>query len=186
MTKGHLKSATQEINYLEKKLDYLDKKKRESTEMKATKAREEYHRAKSQRLENMLLMASPDTSLEDAVPLAENAALKEEIKQLKADNDELRDRINTLEDDTITLFDVNKRHYTPATQRAVGLYTLLQHHVGTEHVGPVINAILHLADKKADRFPSKSVYRQWHESSTIGNQSGSALPSIQNLTLQSD
>ena len=160
-----------------------------SDENRATSAREMYYRSKCAKIESK--HAQPQVEIEtlrsEIHVLHDELMAKEEvIKQLHMENDQLHDQLHHQHDHTIMLYDVNRRHYTPATQRTV--YTLLQHHVGTQHVAPVIEAVLKLGDRAANKLPSKSTVNDMNiqRLALSQKQLSDALPNLSNLTLQSD
>ena len=55
-------------------------------------------------------------------------------------------------EDSIKIFDEEKRKYTPELQMCV--HELLENHVSSTRVGPVINACSKLAGKTANQLPS--------------------------------
>ena len=130
---------------------------RKEAMLKRTRQREQHHRAKSLKLDescgkksedvervNELLLAS-----EEKVQQLQNLIIEmgDEMKTLQEQVAELeREEVNTLEADGKT--------YNADTQKCV--YQLLQHHVGSTQIGPVIGAVLKLANKTATSLPCKS------------------------------
>ena len=127
-------------------------------ELKRTKQREAYHRQKVIKLNEQREAA--------AELLDPNQGLKEEILKLKKENQQLRaqiiesdyerdvdrDVIAAYEEGTLQLYDEELNRYTTETQLCV--HKLLENHVSTTRVGPVIAACLKLAGKTANRLPS--------------------------------
>lgn len=75
-------------------------------------------------------------------------------KSSREEVDWLHHVIGNLQDEELHLFDHDKNAYVKNLQ--VCVYNLLEHHVSSKHVGPVIDAVLSLVNKKADRLPCVS------------------------------
>jgi len=86
--------------------------------------------------------------------LEENNGLKKSFEAERQENDWLRDCIQTNEAGKLSLFDKDKGTYTPRLQKCV--YQLLEHHVSATQMSDVIQSVLSLAGKQADRLPSAS------------------------------
>ena len=59
-----------------------------------------------------------------------------------------------MQNEVIVLLNRDTKTYTKGLQTCV--YSILENHVGAKHVGPVINTVLSLVNKKANKLPCVS------------------------------
>ena len=78
-----------------------------------------------------------------------------EAKDVLEENQWLMDVVNdNVQEEAVKLFDDDTHMYTKDLQICV--YSLLENHVSAKNVGPVINNVLSLVNKKANKLPSVS------------------------------
>ena len=79
---------------------------------------------------------------------------KDESINISQENDRLRSILEDIENEELCIYEKDKNAFTPETQRCV--YELLENHVAAKNVGNVINCVLSLVNKHANRLPSTS------------------------------
>ena len=158
MLEQEIETKAQENVRLQKDVnDIAERENRKTVDLKRARMREEYHRGKVAKLENQIRDKNPDEKIRK---------LQNKIKSLEQENTELRrtaimmeyerdvdrEHLAAVQDKTVELFDPVTLKYTPEVQKCV--HTLLENHVSTHRVGPVLEACLKLVDKKPNRLPS--------------------------------
>ena len=78
----------------------------------------------------------------------------ETLKDLREENDWFHDILHEMENNEVVLYDSDRKVYTEKLQRCV--YELLENHVASKHIGPVINCVLSLVNKQGNKLPSQS------------------------------
>ena len=82
---------------------------------------------------------------------AENNNDHDKSVEMSEENDRLRSLIEVTEKEEVSKYDADRNAFTPETQRCV--YELLKNHAVAKNVGNVINAVLSLVKKHANRLP---------------------------------
>ena len=110
----------------------------------------------------------------------------DEIKNQKEIIDELNIQNMELKNiDEVCLFNENTNSYIPQLNSCV--YSLLDCHVSCENVSKVIESVLKLCDKKADKLPSVSTINNWSvERALITRRHISETCETENTTLHTD
>jgi hypothetical protein len=179
-------------NSFEEAKNQLEYQKRN---LKRTVSRENYWREKCSKLEekienveNIDVCGNENISAQLELMTSKNVKYQEEIQNLKSEIHILHneiDRLTNLQNDTVFLYNEDKNEYISELHACV--YTLLNNHVATEHVSCVIESVLKLVDKKANKLPSKSTIKNWAlERSFLARKQISELSGNENLTLYSD
>ena len=179
---------------LESKKSKLDDSLYEKqVELKRTASREDYYRKKCAKFS---LEASQndfdlhiDCSAREFELLQNLKEAKQEIADLQCKNDQLSEKLVEIEASNspeVKTFDTNTKTFTPELQKCI--FELLQHHVSSSHVSPVIQSCLNLVGKKANKLPSVStvnninIQRAWLSQ----KQMSEVLPSKEYTTLYTD
>lgn len=79
---------------------------------------------------------------------------QQDLDSSNQENDWLREMVESNEKEEVQCFDHDKRVYLPSIQACV--YKLLENHVSARQVSNVIETVLSVIGKKADRLPSAS------------------------------
>ena len=163
------------------------KLKSKTAELKRVRSRESFHRGKAAKFEQQ---AHQQSLCESDVATNTNSEafdrLKEENISLQEELKSLEDELSNLKNETVTCYDSEKNCFKSEFRMLV--YTLLQEHVGLDHINPVINAVLGYVNKTTDRLPCEKTIRtmnieRLHLSQT---QLAEDLVEKKNTTLYSD
>ncbi|MES9902781.1 MAG: hypothetical protein ABW168_08870, partial [Sedimenticola sp.] len=144
-----------------------EQNEKRKADLKRTKGREEYWRQKCQKIDNdelhyteeyVNMLKSKNKELEEnnTTLLNKIKTLNKYISELEVDNLSA----NTNNDcDMVNIFDdVTKKYELPVH---LCVYSLLDNHVSSEHVGPVIESVLKLVNKKPNKLPCASTVDSW-------------------------
>ncbi|XP_052812589.1 uncharacterized protein LOC128240121 [Mya arenaria] len=161
-------------------------------ELKRTNSRENYWRNKCQKLEDetsCLIIEDPCScdlnerldSLQAEIKIMKNinSDLNKQIDELKIEVETLKDRENCI------FYNEHTNSYSPELH--VCVYSLLNCNVGTEHVVKVIESVLNLINKTADKLPSVSTINNWSvERNLISREHISSKKNSKHITLHTD
>jgi len=151
--------------------------------------RETYHRLKVQRVENQI--KTPDDNyrtmeIEIECLKKENFELKRQIMTMEYEREVDQEVLNEHPNNTIHLFDEITQKYKPEVQTCV--HSLLDNHVSTTRVGPVIEACLKLVGKIPDRLPSATTINNMNIQRLVlaQNQLAESISQKENTTIETD
>ena len=165
-----------------------DIKKRE--ELKRARAREGYLRQKVQKLEaeQQPVVPEPETKSEKLLK-----ATKKENEELRKKVAILEYKLETKEEDlaferreVVEIYDDEKKSYKPELQMCV--HSLLENHVSTARVAPVIEACLKLGGKTANKLPSATTVNNMNVQRLVlaQKQLAEEVSTKEHLTIETD
>ena len=156
--------------------------------LKRTANRETYWRQKTKKMEHAVddkdqiqILNDQIQELEHKLSIKneEQIELKEVIDSLKIENVELKQIENLI------FFDESTNCYIPQLHACI--YSLLDNHVSSEHVSNVIESVLNLCNKKANKLPCASTINNWSiERALIARRHISSTCENTNTTLHTD